>query len=148
MARFIILAIIISFLFSCKQKAHEKLVLGAWKVDSTYNFYNGFEMRETEDGSDWATYVFDDQGIVKEIKYGTFRSYQYRFNDNKMIWLLEEYAEESEFEILKLFGNQMVLKKVKPPVFPGDNQVRYEIRYFSRTETPAPSLFDKFESSK
>ena len=45
MMRFIIIIIAISsFLSSCKQKAPEKLVIGAWKVDSTYSFYNGFEM--------------------------------------------------------------------------------------------------------
>lgn len=137
----IIISGIFLFTLSCQQNAPEKLILGAWKVDSTYNFYNGFEYRQTDDGRDWAIYLYDNNGMVKEIKYGTYRPYEYHFNKDTLIWI-PKYDEPTEilFQILALTKNRMVLKRSKDPVFAGNRQIRYEIRYFSRTDPPQDAI--------
>lgn len=127
--------IIIGGLCSCRSEPPEQLIRGAWQVDSTYSFYNGFEYRQSTPGSDWATYIYDTQGTVKEAKYGTFRPYQYRFDGKNLIWTTPDASEEIPFEILALNRQRMVLRRDKPPLFPGKGQVRYEIRYFSRIDT-------------
>ncbi len=137
----IIISGIILLNICCQQNTPEKLILGAWKVDSTYNFYNGFEYRQTDDGRDWATYLYESNGTVKEIKYGTYRPYAYYFKKEALIWI-PKYEKQTEipFQILALTKKRMVLKRYKDPIFAGDQQTRYEIRYFSRTDPPKDAV--------
>lgn len=134
-------------LLSCDRPRHKDLILGAWKVDSSYTFYNGFGYSKKGEGRDWAVLFFDQENTVKEIKFGTYRLHQFDFIGKDSLILHEpKQGETSRFKIKKLNDRNLTLLKHKPPIFPGDNQLRYEIRYYSRTETPADSL--RFFNSK
>lgn len=131
---FLFFTLIIS---ACESNIQPKHLTGVWKVDSAYTYYNGFDFMETKPGSDWATYVYDEEGLVKEIKYGSFMSYFYSIRPKDTLILRSTRGgDEVVFQILKLNRDQMVLKKTREPIFQGGNQTRYEIRYFSRTEMP------------
>ncbi|UBM59148.1 hypothetical protein LAG90_00550 [Marinilongibacter aquaticus] len=126
---------------SCEHQANKQDLIGAWKVDSTFTFYNGFSYTQTDEGSDWATNVYGEDGMMKEIKYGSYQSYRFWIKTPDTLMLeASQGGRNSAFAILKLNKNQLVLRKDKQPIFPGRNQTRYEIRYFSRTEAPTDSL--------
>lgn len=131
-----ILVLVNSILVGCKKKQPSELILGAWKIDSTYTYYNGFDQIQRERTKDWATYVYEKEGLMKELKKDASQSYFFTIKDDNIIEIsATRGGAESRFEILKLDEAQMVLKKSKKPLFGGGgNQERYEIRYFSKTE--------------
>lgn len=127
-------------LLSCQREKLKRMdIEGAWKIDSSYTFYNGFEQKQMTSTGNWPIYVFED-GIVKEIKSGSFRSFFYSLKTDTLILRPTQGGEENYFSVLSLEKDQMILKKTKLPLFKGNGQNRYEIRYFSRTETPKDSL--------
>ena len=134
---FVLAALVFIGLNSCKQEFKQQDLIGAWKVDSTYSYYNGFDYNQTQEGRDWATYVYTQEGVMKEIKHGSFRSYFFTFHPvDSLNMRSTQGGDEFGFKILELSQRRMVLKKIKAPIFGGANQSRYEIRYLSRTEVP------------
>ena len=124
--------------WGCAYSPKEETIIGAWKVDSTFTYYNGFTYVERESGSDWATYVYEENGIMKEIKYGSFQSYHFDWTSKDSIKLQPTIGGDPfYFKVMGLNADRMALKKSKAPIFSGKNQERYEIRYFSRTTLPA-----------
>lgn len=110
----------------------EALILGSWKVDSVYAYYNGFDYWEYEEGADWAVYEYTPDGYMKEIKFGTYRPYRYQLSGDTLFWVAEQEPEAGQFQILALQPDYMVLRKEKAPLFSGRSQQRYEIRFFSK----------------
>ncbi len=124
--------------FGCESLPRPHDLVGAWKVDSTYTFYNGFDYLQREAGSDWATYVYDDAGLMKEIKYGSYQSYFYEWKAMDSLQISSTRGGAATvFAVLYLDREKLVLKKTKTPIFNGPAQQRYEIRYLSRTEMPS-----------
>lgn len=137
MRAFSILLISFLTLSACRQTFQPEDLIGAWKVDSTYSYYNGFDYLQTKDGGDWATYWYESNGQMKEIKYGSYQTYLYHFRESDSLSVRPASGGmPSNFQILFLNANRLVLKKSKKPTFPGGKQTRYEIRYLSRTDQP------------
>jgi hypothetical protein len=132
----------VATLQSCKPYPKKEKLVGAWQVDSTFTYYNGFSYTQRDDGKDWATYVYSTDGMMKEIKYGSFQSYFYDFNPTKDTLILEptQGGTVAKLAILGLTAKRLILRKEKKPLYEGKGQKRYEIRYFSRTTMPADSL--------
>jgi hypothetical protein len=131
---------------SCSPSAPpEQLIIGDWKVDSTYNYYNGFVRRQSGDGADWAVYSYANDGTIKEIKFGTHRMYHYSVSGDTLFWDAINEQRGVDFKILHLSPERLVLRKDKPPVIGSGKQERYEVRYFSRTT--APESTQLFKSS-
>ncbi|MCB0629794.1 MAG: hypothetical protein R2824_02110 [Saprospiraceae bacterium] len=127
--------------FACRPQAPVERLLGAWKVDSTYTYYNGFSYTQREEGSDWATYVYEPDGIMKEIKYGSFQSYFFDWQGKDTIALRStQGGDKLYFQVLSLDPQTLVLKRSRSPIFSGNNQERYEIRFLSRTDVPEADL--------
>ncbi len=118
--------------FSC-QPPPQELILGSWKVDSVYAYYNGFDYWEYKEGADWAAYEYTADGQMKEVKFDTYRPYQYRIAEDTLFWIAQQEPNSGAFQILELRPDYMVLRKDKAPIFSGRRQDRYEIRFFSRT---------------
>ena len=128
---FTLLVIILFTLAFCDSTGYrQKLLVGAWKTDSTFMFYNGFSQSRHEEGSDWATHLYHADGKVEEQKFGTSRKHRYALQADTLTWF--DANGEQRFLVLELQPKRMVLKKIKPPLFPGQHQERYEIRYFSK----------------
>lgn len=122
--------------FSCQKKAPQDYLIGAWKVDSTYTFYNNFSYTETKGGLDWATYIYEAAGVMKEIKYDSYQTYFFEIAADSITVRPTQGGDEISFQILQLSRDHLVLKKKKQPIFSGKNQDRYEIRYLSKTTIP------------
>ena len=122
----------------CSNRSKAKLIQGTWKIDSAYTFYNGYDFVQKSSNGNWPTYHYNAEGIVKEIKSGTFQSYLYSFNDrmDTLLFYPTRGGKEIKYTILKLRKDQMILKRSRDPIFKGKNQERYEIRYFSATDDP------------
>jgi hypothetical protein len=110
----------------------KKLLVGAWKTDSTFMFYNGFSQSQYKEGADWATHLYHADGKVEEQKFGTSRKHSYALQADTLTWF--DANGEQRFLILELQPKRLVLKKIKPPLFPGQHQERFEIRYFSKLD--------------
>ena len=135
--RFTAVFFVSCLLFSCNSTPLEEQILGAWKVDSTYTYYNGFGFTDKAKGQDWATLLYEANGNVKEVKFSTYRQHQYEFiGKDSLVFTDGQGNVVSSFKVLKLDDQQLRLHKSKLPIFAGANQKRYEIRYFSRTNHP------------
>lgn len=118
---------------NCESSGYrQKLLVGAWKTDSTFMFYNGFHQSQYKEGADWATHLYHADGKVEEQKFGTSRAHRYTWEADTLIW--SGSAGEQRFLVLELQSKRLVLKKIKQPLFPGENQERFEIRYFSKLD--------------
>ncbi len=125
--------------FSCYGPPPQERILGAWQVDSSYMYYNGFDYTVKGDGADWAVLIFEENDIVKETKFGTYRQHEYEFFGRDSVVLTNKNSGKliGAYKILRLNEEQMVLRRYKEPIFNNvQNQVRFEVRYFSRTEPP------------
>lgn len=132
-----IAAIVFLTAVSCDLTPPEQKILGAWKVDSTYSYYNGFDMMERKNGADWAVLLYEIDQTVKEIKYGTYQEHHYDFiGPDSLVFLTANGQIRSSYSILRLDERQLHLLKNKAPIFAGKQQQRYEIRYYSRTKAP------------
>lgn len=126
----LLFSIFLTLVFCDNSGYRQKLLVGAWKTDSTFMFYNGFSQSQYEEGSDWAKHLYHADGKVEEQKFGTSRKHRYTLQADTLTWF--DSKGEQRFLILELQPKRMVLKKIKPPLFPGQHQERYEIRYFSK----------------
>ena len=138
---FVLLFFVLPVLFSCESNQRQDLIVGAWKIDSTYTYYNGFDFTQRAADRDWATYIYEKDGMMKEVKTDFFQSYFFKFlSEDTLVVSSARGGDRATFNILYLDTKQMALRKAKDPVFSGGNQERYEIRYFSRISLPADSL--------
>ncbi|MCR9226313.1 MAG: hypothetical protein NXH90_02675 [Flavobacteriaceae bacterium] len=128
---------------SCSHGSNQEAdLLGVWKVDSTFTYYNGFSYMQRDEGSDWAIYDYNSNGVLREIKHGSFLNYRYHLAEKSDTLLLEstQGGQNTKFVVLELTKDRLVLKKDKNPIFEGKDQHRYEIRYFSRSKDVQDSL--------
>ena len=129
-------------LFACKNSTPQELIIGTWKIDSTYTYYNGFDFTQRVADGNWATYVYEKDGMMKEIKKGYLQQYFFELPaEDTLVVTSVKGGQHATFNILYLNQGQLVLKKSKDPVFGGGGkQERYEIRYFSKIPTLSDSL--------
>ena len=127
---------------SCNDCIKHQCVLGSWQVDSTLTYYNGFSHLNKTGGGNWGLCSFGEDSIMRESKYGTYRSFHYGFKGNDSLCLSPTNANDTiNFQILEVNKEHMVLKMPQPPIFQSKApQERYEIRYYSKTDPPTEKL--------
>lgn len=108
--------------------------MGAWKVDSVYSFYNGFSYWDKDEGADWATYVYHEDGKMDEVKFDNPRHYRYLLSQDTLYWESLSETGGGWFRVLELSPQKMVLRKEKAPMFGDEKEERYEIRFFSKVK--------------
>ena len=118
-------------LLSCSDNRHE-LLLGNWKIDSVYTYYNGFG-HTSHDTGDSEEFYYQPDGQVKMTYMREFQYLRYEMpHSDTLVYHNNNNTLAGTFIILKLTKNQLVLKKDQAPIFKGENQERYEIRYFTK----------------
>lgn len=123
--------------FSCNSGVDQKKLQGAWKIDSLYDFYNGFTyMNRNPQPAE--VHVYKGEHTMLRRGMGHERPYYYSIEGNQLMISDTLGAPASPHIVLRLDSNQLVLKKESAPLFPGEKQVRYVIRYF--TKIPLDSL--------
>lgn len=121
---------------SCQNRIQEEKIFGAWKVDSSFLYYNGFSYTEKNDDNDWATLLYEPGGTVKEIRYSSFRKHYFKFvGRDSLIFKELNGSVSSAYKVLKLTDKMLILHKEKRPLFDGKNQRRFEVRYYSKTDS-------------
>ncbi len=118
---------------SCNPKADVQII-GNWRMDSIYDNYNGFSFTNT-DPHPKEVYEYRKNNTVLRKGMGEQLEYQYRLADSILTLSNAMGNQNSEFIILHLDENRMALKKNRKFLFPGKNQVRYEIRYFTKIDS-------------
>ena len=120
---------------SCNQSADIQII-GNWRMDSIYDNYNGFSFTNR---NPYPKEVYEYRKNNTVLRKGMGEQLEYRYVLKDSILTLTDTIGNagSEFIILHVDKNRMTLKKNRKFLFPGKNQVRYEIRYFTRIDSAA-----------
>ena len=118
---------------SCNPSADVQII-GNWRMDSIYDNYNGFSFTNTNPYPK-EVYEYRKNNTVLRKGLGEQLEYKYQLTDSILSIADAIGNSASEFIILHLDKNKMALKKNKKVLFPGKNQVRYEVRYFTRIDS-------------
>jgi hypothetical protein len=115
--------------------SQEKKLMGEWKIDSIYQYVNGFSLTKRIPERDWSTFEYLPQGIMAEKREEQQKRYRYQLiAADSLIYTDSTGTLLSGFRILKLDDQRLVLKKVRQPFLSGKNQHLYEIRFFSKMQ--------------
>ncbi len=120
---------ILASLSACESSPVESLS-GRWELDSVYYFYNGFGY--TQPSSSGESYEYFSDGAIIARYQGQEEKFQYAVNARELKYTDANGGLFSQYEIVDVDENRLVLKKEKMPLFERNNQKRYEIRYFSK----------------
>ena len=121
-----VLALLMSFSSNTKQK-----IIGEWKLDSAYYHYNQFNF--SSDGwhqDERYTYLPTGEAITSAVN-SSIRN-KYTIDEKHLNYYDEKGNLVSIYEILSINDENMVLRAEKKPLFKGENQNRFEVRYFSK----------------
>ena len=129
--KFYVLAVSITLVLTQCGTRNPDALLGTWKLDSVYNFYNGFDM--TTPGQE-PLYHFQEDGRLRMTLDKEFRFFLYDVQGDSLTYTSADDKLVDGLLILSLNDQQLVLKKEKAPLFTGDKQERYEIKYFSKVK--------------
>jgi hypothetical protein len=118
---------------SCNPKADVQII-GNWRMDSIYDNYNGFSFTNTNPYPR-EVYEYRKNNTVLRKGMGEQLEYRYSLADSTLTLTDATGNQSFEFIILHLDEDRMALKKSRKVLFPGKNQVRYEVRYFTRVDS-------------
>ncbi|HEY9049489.1 MAG TPA: hypothetical protein VIN08_26505 [Ohtaekwangia sp.] len=117
---------------ACTKKDKHDL-LATWKVDSVYNYHNGFDM--VTYGSDpEILYHFQPDGRLRMTLDKEFRYVFYEWHQDTLVYRDNNNNVVERLTVLKVDQHQLVVQRAKLPIFHEKNQDRYEIRYLSRVK--------------
>lgn len=117
---------------ACQSNQHD-VIVGAWQVDSVSTYYNGFTYQSA--ARHWnETYEYDSS-LVTIRKDQDSRRMSYLISHDTLQYFNDQRIPVSEFRILRLNEQQLVLRKDQAPLWKGPEQTRYEVRYFTRADT-------------
>ncbi len=118
----------------------ERKLIGEWKIDSIYQYVNGFSLTKRIPERDWSTFEYQPQGLMAEKREDQQKTYRYQLiSADSLIYTDSSGTLLSGFRILKLDGQRLVLKKIRQPFLSGKNQHLYEIRFFSKIQPGSPT---------
>lgn len=107
---------------------------GTWRVDSIYNFYNGFDFTNKEVHA-LPLLHFEAEGQLRMTKDDETRLFLYELRSpDTVVYKTRDGRIMEKSVILTVSRELLALKKELPPVFKGKGQHRYEIKYFSRVK--------------
>ncbi|MEP6737807.1 MAG: hypothetical protein ABJA70_19945 [Chryseolinea sp.] len=113
----------------CTAEKEDEALIGFWRKDSVYSFYNGFGfMRRDFDEEPLIEYRSGGQLLMKLDK--ETRLFSYVIDADTLIH--QNKGRGEKFIIVKANDKVLVLRRNLSPILSGKNQTRFEIRYFSR----------------
>ncbi|MBI0397149.1 hypothetical protein [Cyclobacterium marinum] len=121
---------VLTLLMSCSSNTKQKII-GEWKLDSAYYHYNQFNF--SSDGwhqDERYTYLPTGEAITSAVN-SSIRN-KYTIDEKHLNYYDEKGNLVSIYEILSINDENMVLRAEKKPLFKGENQNRFEVRYFSK----------------
>jgi len=128
----LVLVVLIFLLVQCNNRKKSESLVGNWKVDSIYTYYNGFTFTR-KDVTDQPLLGYQPDGKLMMSMNNESRFFTYELSAQDT--LVHRNADEKildKFVVLKLDAQHLIVRKETPPLFKGNNQVRYEVRYLSK----------------
>ena len=123
---------ILGFFFSCGTSSEQKII-GEWRLDSAYYHYNQFNFSSQGwHQEEMYTYLPTGEAITSAVNSSI--SNKYSIKENHLNYYDENGDLVSVYEIISIDAENMVLRTDKKPIFKGENQNRFEIRYFSKKD--------------
>jgi len=119
--------------FQCNQRNKKSALQGTWKIDSVYSFYNGFGYTKYDVEEQPLRHYLADRKLMM-TRGEEKRFFIYALEGDSLIHRDADKKFLERFFVERLDGHNLVLRKELQPVFQGNNQRRYEIRYFSKVE--------------
>ena len=128
--QYVLASISIILLFSC-QSPKEINLEGAWRLDSVYDFYNGFAFMNRKP-SPSEVHVYRGDSTVLRRGMGFEKKYFYSLEKINLSIKNKLNSKGSKHIVIKADSTGLILKNILPEIFPGKKQERYEIRFFTR----------------
>jgi hypothetical protein len=128
-----ITGILIAVFFSSCQSEAQTYLPGTWRIDSVYDYYNGFSYTN-RNPTPREMYDYRKDSTVLRKGMGEQLLYRYSLKDSTLA-IIASGRQIDQFTIIHIDEALLVLKKDKRFLFPGNKQQRYEVRYFTKIET-------------
>ena len=128
-----ITGMLIAVFFSSCQSDAQTYLPGTWRIDSVYDYYNGFSYTN-RNPTPKEVYDYRKDSTVLRKGMGEQLLYRYSLQDSTLA-IIASGRQIDQFVIIHIDDSLLVLKKDKRFLFPGNNQQRYEVRYFTKIET-------------
>ena len=132
MKKSIVISAMILIIIQCCTVDKKTSIVGSWKVDSIYTYYNGFDFTR-QDVEDEPVLHYEADGQLRMTKREESRSFLFDISGQDT--LLHRTLDNKVFDkffIQKLDRTQLILLKELRPVFKGTKQERYEITFLSK----------------
>jgi hypothetical protein len=132
MNKSIVISALISVTIQCCTVDKKTSIIGSWKVDSIYTYYNGFDFTR-QDVADEPILHYEADGRLRMTKQEESRSFLFDISDQDT--LLHRNLNNKVFDkffIEKLDKKQLIIRKELRPVFKSTKQERYEIKFLSK----------------
>ena len=126
----VIFCFIIGFFLSCGTSTEQKII-GEWRLDSAYYHYNQFNF-SSQGWHQEELYTYLPTGETITSAVNSSISNKYSVKDNHLNYYDENGDLVNVYQIISIDKENMVLRTDKKPIFKGENQNRFEIRYFSK----------------
>ena len=123
--------ILVILVTGCKQAIDPVELIGTWKKDSVYRYYNGYGYTTSDFDEEPLHEYLPDQVLKMKLK-NEERFFAYEISGDSIFHLNNKTRRTDRFYVLKLNDERLVLRKKLMPVFPGKNQEHFEVQYFSR----------------
>lgn len=118
--------------YGCTGPDKNALLVGTWRTDSVYAYYNGFGFTR-RDFEEEPVRHYQPDGQLMMVRGDELRTFLYQVqHGDSLVHRTQDQGLLEKFLIVKLEGDQMVLQKELKPILPGEKQRRYHIRYLSR----------------
>ena len=132
MKKRIVISVLILITIQCCSVDKKSSIIGSWKVDSIYTYYNGFDFTR-QDVADEPILHYEADGQLKMTKQEESRSFLFDISaHDTLIHRSLDNKVFDKFFIENLDGKQLILRKELNPVFKGARQERYEIKFLSK----------------
>jgi hypothetical protein len=114
------------------QQYNTYMIEGQWQLDSSLHYYNHFQYSEVGDKQIIYHYTADTLVIFKANEKKEIR---YEIDRDTLKWLEPNSKQTiSDFQIISLQPNSMILREALKPLYSQPNQFRYRQYYYSRVD--------------
>lgn len=117
-------------LVSCKSNSDIQLE-GNWRLDSIFYFDNGFTYTNRAPYPS-EVHVYKSDSTFLRRGMGRENKFTYSLNKKELVIKDSSDGPGAKLRIIKADSTILAIRKEKSLVFPGKNQERYEIRFFTR----------------
>ena len=132
MKKSIVISALILITLQCCTVDKKSSIIGSWKVDSIYTYYNGFDFTR-QDVADEPILHYETDGQLRMTMQEESRSFEFDISvQDTLFHRTMDKKVFDKFFIQKLDRRQLILRKELRPVFKGVQQERYEIKFLSK----------------